>query len=92
MPLEGKMLQDKGLENMQKIVTNKVPTYVKNLLKNEVPKKGFFVVLGGLGPKVPQRGPKDPPGHPPRSNFVQNCKKNVFEIYFYGVLQRLVPD
>jgi len=73
------MLQDKGLENMQKIVTNKVPTYVKNLLKNEVPKKGFFVVLGGLGPKVPQRGPKDLPGHPARFNFVLVCQKRCVQ-------------
>ena len=50
MPLGGKRLQDRGLENMQKIVTNKVPTYVKNLLKNEVPNGGRFVVFLGLGP------------------------------------------
>ena len=72
MPLGGKRLQGRGLENMQKIVTNKVPTYVKNLLKNEVPKGGRFVVFWGLGPQALHGGPKDLPRHPPRFNFVQN--------------------
>ena len=79
MPLGGKRLQDRGLENMQKIVTNKVPTYVKNLLKNEVPKGGRFVVFWGLGPQALHGGPKDLPRHPPRSNFVQNCPERCVQ-------------
>ena len=91
MPLGGKRLQDRGLESMQKIVTNKVPTYVKKLLKNEVPNKDLFVVLEGLGPKGAQRGPKDLPRHPPRSNFVQICEKNVFETVFLWGFTKACP-
>jgi hypothetical protein len=58
---------------MQNTVTNKVPTYVKNMVQNEVQKSEFFVVFWGLGPKAPQGGPKDFPGRPPRSNFIENC-------------------
>ena len=47
---------------MQKTVTNKVPTYVKKMVQNEVPKSVFFMIFWGLGPEVPQGGPKDPPG------------------------------
>ena len=33
----------------------------EKVLQNKVPKSDFFDVFRGLGPKVPQDGPKDPP-------------------------------
>ena len=34
----------------------------KKVAQNEVTKSDFFYVFKGLGPRVPQGGPKDPPG------------------------------
>ena len=34
---------------------------IKQVTQNEVPKSDFFDVFKGLGPRVPQGGPKDPP-------------------------------
>ena len=59
---------------MLKIITKNTATYVKYVIKNRVNKLDFFVVFWGLGPKVPQGGPRDSPGTPEGqelSKFVQ---------------------
>ena len=36
----------------------------------------FLVLFWGLGPKVPQGGPRDPPRVPPGSKLLQNASEN----------------
>ena len=45
--------------------------------KKEALKSYLFEVFRGLGPRVPQGGPKDPPRHPPRSICLQTGTKMV---------------
>ena len=78
---------------MTKQVTNKVPNYVENGIKNELRRSDLFDPFEGLVPEAPQGGPKDPPEHPPASNLVQNGpKQRCPKRYFYKVLESLVPD
>ena len=77
--LGAKSWQDAGLENMQKNITNKVPTYAKIIVKNGVPESGRFVVFLGLGPQALHGGPKDLPRHSPMSNFVENWQERCVQ-------------
>ncbi len=48
-------------ENIPQKQTKKVQKNTKKVTQNEVPKSYSFDVFKGLGPRVPQGGPKDPP-------------------------------
>ncbi len=51
------------------------------------PKCGFLDVLGGLGPQMPQEGPKDPPRHTPRpksypKRYLTGCQtRDFFDVF-----------
>ena len=77
MLLSSKTWQERGLKNIQKTRIRKVRKCVKKVVKKSVPKSAVFFIFLDLGPKAPQGASKDPPDHPPRSNFVENCTKMV---------------
>ena len=77
---------------MQETITNKVPTYVKNLVHNEGPKSDHFIVFVGVWA---QRRPKVVPRTPRAPSKVKSCPKLYKNVcsgqIFHGVEIGLVP-
>ena len=67
---------------MPETVTNKVPTYVTNVVQHEVPKSDLFDVFWGLRPEAPQGCLKDPPGALQGQILSKIAQKSVLEILF----------
>ena len=79
MLLSFKTWQERGLKNIQNTLSKKM---CQTSGQKGRSKTWFFLIFWGLGPKAPQGGPKDPPDHPPKANFVNNFVKMVSSFFF----------